>query len=203
MSEVPPAFPALPGQGWSVHKRPTFATRLAPHVSGREVRASLYAAPLWEFEVTFDGLASGSAFPGLGANSLQTLLGLFLRCQGRFGTFLYTDPTDSVVSPGAIGIGDGATRAFPATRTLGGFFEPVGWVTALRAVTVDGVPVGGWSLAAPNRIVLSAAPGAGAVIGADFSFAYLCRFLDDVQDFENVMAGLWKAEGVKFRSVRT
>ena len=55
MSETPPAFPALPGQGWSVHKRPTFATRLAPHVSGREVRASLYAAPLWEFEVTFDG----------------------------------------------------------------------------------------------------------------------------------------------------
>jgi hypothetical protein len=51
--------------------------------------------------------------------------------------------------------------------------------------------------------VLPAAPAAGAVIGADFDFAYLCRFLDDVQDFENVMAGPWKAEGVKFRSVRT
>lgn len=203
MSETPPAFPALPGQGWSVHKRPTFATRLAPHVSGREVRASLYTAPLWEFELTFDGLASGLAFPGLGANSLQALLGLFLRCQGRFGTFLYTDPTDDTVAGGAIGVGDGATRAFPAQRTLGGFSEPVGWVTALRGVTINGVPAGGWGLATPNRIVLPAAPAAGAVIGADFSFAYLCRFLDDVQDFENVMAGLWKAEALKFRSVRT
>lgn len=153
--------------------------------------------------MTFDGLASGSAFPGLGANSLQALLGLFLRCQGRFGTFLYTDPTDNAVVGGPIAIGDGATRAFPAQRMLGGFSETVGWVTALRAVTVDGTPAGGWSLAAPNRIVLPAAPAAGAVIGAAFSFAYLCRFLDDVQDFENVMAGLWKAEGVKFRSVRT
>lgn len=203
MSETPPAFPALPGQGWSVHKRPTFATRLAPHVSGREVRASLYAAPLWEFEVTFDGLAAGSAFPGLGVNSLQALLGLFLRCQGRFGTFLYTDPTNNAVSSGAIGIGDGRSLAFPAHRTLGGFSEPVGWVTALRAVTIDGAAAEGWSLDAPNRIVLPAAPAAGAVIGAAFSFAYQCRFLDDVQDFENVMAGLWKAEGVKFRSVRT
>ncbi|MDF2600274.1 MAG: uncharacterized protein K0Q54_3097 [Methylobacterium brachiatum] len=203
MTDTPPAFPVLPGQGWSVHKRPTFATRLAPHVSGREVRASLYAAPLWEFEVTFDGLASGSAYPGLGANSLQALLGLFLRCQGRFGTFLYTDSTDNTVTGGAIGVGDGTTLAFPALRTLGGFSEPVGWVTALRAVSINGAAVGGWSLAAPNRITFAGAPAAGAVIGADFSFAYLCRFVDDVQDFENVMAGLWKAEAVKFRSVRT
>ena len=203
MSEAPPAFPALPGQAWSVHKRPTFATRLAPHVSGREVRASLYAAPLWEFEVTFDGLASGSAFPGLGMNSLQALLGLFLRCQGRFGTFLYTDPTDHTVLGSPVGIGDGTAMTFPALRALGGFSDPVGWVTALRAVTVNGAPADGWSLAAPNRIVLPAPPAAGAVIGADFSFAYLCRFLDDVQDFENVMAGLWKAEALKFRSVRT
>ncbi|WP_457105906.1 DUF2460 domain-containing protein [Methylobacterium sp. P5_C11] len=152
--------------------------------------------------MTFDGLDAGAAFPGLGVNSLQALLGLFLRCQGRFGTFLYTDPTDGTVAAGAVGIGDGATRVFPALRTLGGFSEPIGWVTALRAVTVDGVPADGWSLAAPNRIVLPAAPAAGAVIGADFDFAYLCRFLDDIQDFENVMAGLWKAEGVKFRSVR-
>ena len=67
----PPSFPVLAGQGWSVHKRPTFSTRVASHVSGREVRQSLYAYTLYEFELTFDGLASGSSFPGLGATSCR------------------------------------------------------------------------------------------------------------------------------------
>ena len=37
----------------------------------------------------------GGAYPGLGAQSLQSLMGLFLQSQGQFGTFLYTDPTDN------------------------------------------------------------------------------------------------------------
>ena len=93
---TPPSFPTLPGQGWSIHKRPAFATIVASHVSGREVRDALYQNPIWQFELTFDGLASDSAsYPGLGAQSLQSLMGLFLQCQGQFGTFLYTDPTDN------------------------------------------------------------------------------------------------------------
>ena len=56
---TPPSFPALPGQSWSVHKRPTFSTRVAAHVSGREVRTPFFAHTLYEFELTFDGLAGG------------------------------------------------------------------------------------------------------------------------------------------------
>ena len=56
---TPPLIPALPGQGWSVHKKPTFATIVASHVSGREVRDALYVNPIWQFELTFDGLDEG------------------------------------------------------------------------------------------------------------------------------------------------
>jgi len=35
---VPFTFPALPGLAFSVHKKPSFSTRVASHVSGREVR---------------------------------------------------------------------------------------------------------------------------------------------------------------------
>ena len=71
-------FPALMGQGWSVHKRPTWTTLVAEHVSGREVRDQLWQNPRWEFELLFDGLdgTPSGQYEALGAQSLQQLLGL-------------------------------------------------------------------------------------------------------------------------------
>jgi len=175
-----------------------------PHVSGREVRDALYENPIWEFELGFDGLDSSSgAYPGLGANSLQSLMGLFLECQGQYGTFLYADPTDNSVSAGALATGDGATTTFPFARTLGAFLEPVGWVTTVSNIYLNGVnQPSGWSLATPNSLVFGTPPGSGVAITATFSYAFQCRFAADDQDFENFMQSLWRAESVKFRSVR-
>jgi hypothetical protein len=202
---TPPVFPTLPGQGWSVHKKPTWSTIVAPHVSGREVRYANYQYPIWQFEATFDGLGSDStSYPGLGAQSLQSLMGLFLQCQGSLGTFLYTDPSDNAIAGQTLAIGDGATTSFTFVRALGGFVEPAGWVTAVSQVTVGGVAqASGWSLATPNSLVFATAPASGAAIAASFSYAFECRFDDDNLDFENVMANLWKVESLKFRSVRT
>ncbi len=202
---IPPSFPTLPGQGWSVHKRPAFATIVASHVSGREVRDALYQNPIWQFELTFDGLASDSvSYPGLGAGSLQGLMGLFLACQGQFGTFLYADPTDNAVAAQTFAVGDGATTSFTFARTLGGFLEPVGWVTSVSEVTVGGVAQSsGWLLATPNSLVFTTAPSSGALIGASFAYAFQCRFDDDDADFEQFMQNLWTLQSLKFRSVRT
>jgi hypothetical protein len=202
---TPPTFPTLPGQGWSVHKRPNFATLIAGHVSGREVRDALYQNPIWQFELTFEGLASDSAtYPGLGAQSLQSLMGLFLQCQGQFGTFLYIDPTDNGVTAQIVATGDGVTTSFAFARALGGFLEPVGWVTSVSQVSVGGaVQSSGWSLATPSSLVFASAPAAGASIAASFSYAFECRFDDDALDFDQFMAKLWAAQSVKFRSVRT
>ena len=79
---TPLTFPQLPGQGWSVHKRPSFSTRVASHVSGREVRSALYAATLYEFELTFDGLVAGGGFGGLGGLGADRQPG---RAAGRHG----------------------------------------------------------------------------------------------------------------------
>ncbi len=203
---TPPSFPTLAGQGWSVHKEPLFSTVVAPHVSGREVRTALYQNPIWLFEVVFDGLdSSASSYPGLGANSLQSLMGLFLQCQGQYGTFLYTDPTDSAASSSTVfATGDGTTTNFALSRYMGPFLEPVGWVTSLTQVKVNGSILGsGWSLTTPNTLVFSSAPAAAATIGATFAYSFICRFDADDQDFEQFMSNLWKADSVKFRSVRT
>lgn len=202
---APPSFPRLPGQGWSVHKKPMFSTLVASHVSGREVRDPLYQNPIWQFEVTFDGLASDSAsYPGAGAQSLQSLMGLYLQCQGQYGTFLYTDPTDNAVSNQIFATGDGATTTFTFARTLGGFLEPVSWVTNVSQVTLAGVvQSAGWALSTPNSLVFSVPPANGTLIGASFAYAFLCRFDDDAVDFEQFMQNLWRVDSLKFRSVRT
>jgi hypothetical protein len=200
---TPPSFPALAGQGWSVHKRPTFSTRVASHVSGREVRQPLYAYTLYEFELTLDGLASGTAYPGLGNASLQSLMGLYLQSEGQYGTFIYTDPTDNAVTGQGIATGDGTTTAFTFIRALGGFVEPVSWVSSVANVFVNGtVQANGWSLVQPNTLSFTSAPESGQVITADFSYAFLCRFLDDQTDFEEFMNGLWQMQSLKFRSVK-
>ncbi len=131
-------------------------------------------------------------------------MGFFLQCQGQYGTFLYTDPTDSSVTNQTFATGDGSTTTFTFQRTLGGFLEPVGWVTSVSNVYLNGVSqASGWSLSTPNSLVFGAAPGSGVLIGASFTFAFQCRFDADDQDFEQFMSNLWKAESVKFKSVRT
>ena len=153
-------------------------------------------------------------------------MGFFLQNQGQFGTFLYTDPTDSVVTGGAIGTGGPAVpdgpgvTTFPFSRFMGSFFEPVGWVTSALTpgatppppvtnvyfTTPPGSPVlqtSGWSVTPPNSLVFTTAPGTGVQITADFTYAFQCRFDADDMDFEEFMSSLWKVESVKFRSLRT
>jgi hypothetical protein len=199
---MPATFPSLPGAAWPVTKRPITATRVEAHASGREVRSPLYPAALYEFGLPVEGLTPDGSFPGLGSGSLQALLGLYVQCRGTWGTFLFTDPTDGAVTNQALAAGDGATTAFPFVRTLGGLTETVGWVTGVTRVTVAGqVRTTGWSLTAPNLLAFATAPAAGAVIAADFTYAFLCRFLDDGIDFEHLMQGLWAAKSVRFRSI--
>ena len=202
---TPPSLPTLPGLAWSRRKKPAFNTRIASHVSGREARVALMNYPLYEFEATYDGLtSSASGFAGLGASSLQSLMGFFLQLQGQFGTFLYTDPDDSTVTGQGIGIGDGTTTAFTFARALGGFAEPVGWVTAVSHVYLNGTlqSGGSFSLATPNTLSFTTPPGAGVVLSADFSFAFQCRFLDDQMEFEEFMSMLFEFRTLRLMTVR-
>jgi hypothetical protein len=131
-------------------------------------------------------------------------MGFFLQIQGQFGTFLYVDPDDNTVTGQSFASGDGATRSFTMMRALGGFLEPVGWVTGILNVYVGGVvqSAGSYALGTPGTLTFTAAPANGLTIAADFSYAFNCRFLDDQMDFEEFMSNLWKLDGMKFRSVK-
>ena len=219
----PPIFPALPGQGWGVHKKPTFATTIASHVSAREVRSAHYANPVWQFELTFDGLdATATAqYGGLGAQSLQSMMGLFLQCQGQYGAFLFYDATDYRVSGQLFGTGDGTTTSFQLARSLGGFNEPViapvtsattlffssaaSVAATAPVITNNGATVAAanYAISTPGGVVtFASAPASGAALAWSGYFGFLCRFDGDDLDFEQFMANLWRAQSVKFRSLR-
>lgn len=203
---MPLALPSLPGLSWSRHKKPAFSTRVASHVSGREVRLPLMSYPLYEFEAVYAGLASSAtaAFANLGASSLQSLMGFFLQLLGQAGVFLYTDPDDNTVSGQSIGAGDGTTQIFIMPRTLGGFSEPVSYVTAVSNVYLNGSAQASanWQFTAPNMLAFATPPGSAVAIAADFSFAFQCRFLDDQLDFEEFMSALWRLDKMGFRSIK-
>ena len=81
---TPPSLPSLAGLSWSRHKKPGFSTRVASHVSGREVRVALMSYPLYEFEAVYNGLASSAtpSFTGLGAREPAKPDGLFSAAAG-------------------------------------------------------------------------------------------------------------------------
>jgi len=203
---TPLYFPSLPGQGYSVHKKPKMAANVAAHATGRESRAPTFVYPLWDFEVMFDGLDMRNPGRGaLGSQTMQSLAGFFMQLQGKYGTFLYVDPTDSKVIGQPIGTGDGSTTSFPAVRSIGGFTEPVGAITQMNAVYFNGVAqTSGWSVPAafPYMLTFATAPAAGVAITADFWFAFICRLSDDVAEFSEFMQQLNEVKTLPFQSVR-
>lgn len=108
-------FPVLPGLMWDVVKTPHWNTRVQQSVGGKEVRTQFYAAPLYRWQLKYELLRAASA-----QMELQALAGFFNARQGKFDSFLYSDPNDNTVTFHGFGAGDGVRTQFQLQRTLAG-----------------------------------------------------------------------------------
>lgn len=201
-----PDITSFPGLGWSIHRRPTNSTRISTAASGREVRTPLYATPLYEFEMIYDVLNSDSAnFQAATAESLQQIMGFFLQCQGQYAAFLFADPDFNEAMGSHLGTGDGTTTVFPLMRQVGPYSEQIQAVNVVSQVYFNGVAQSGgsWTVVNANQLEFSAAPGAGTVVTADLTYYFVCRFLEDMHDYEEFMYRLHTLQSCKIRSVRT
>jgi uncharacterized protein (TIGR02217 family) len=205
-------FPSVPGLTWPLKETPTGSTRVSTHVSGREVRAPLFAVPRYQFELVYDNLSSSPLDSGSGASSLQAIEGFFLAMQAQFESFLVKksdhtkDISDSVVSGQLLGTGDGARTDFLFTRPIGSHNEPVGQVepTGLN-VYVDGVlktVTTDYSVILPNVLRLATAPASFKSVTADYTHYFRCRFAEDTIDFSYFMYQLAEAQSVKLITVK-
>ena len=122
-------------------------------------------------------------------------MGLFLQCQGQFGTFLYTDPTDNAVTAQAIATGDGSTTTFTFDRSLGGFAEPVGWVTSrLECLSQRRQPGLGLVADDAEQPCLRPRAGSGVAIAASFAYAFHAGSTTTTSISRSSCENLWKRE---------
>lgn len=196
-----PINTSTPGLAWSVHKKPGFKTRISESAAGNEVRNALMRYPRWDYELTYEFLEDRTG----AVSSLKTLMGFFLSRQGSYDSWLFKDPDDYQAEDVWQGIGDGGTLEFPLSRSMGTFFERIGQVDTSNLVRIakDGVTVdpGDYSILMPNRLVFYVAPAIGEIITATFQFYFVCRFIEDTQDYEKFMDKLWSLQTCEFRSI--
>lgn len=209
-----PTLPKL--NGFSVHKKPTFASLVSTPPSGREVTNFQQAVPLWEFELTYEVLRERTQNqipwgPFSAFDELQQISQVFLACGGQYGWFYYDDPTDDSRQNQNLGTGDGTTKNFLFIRNLTGYgglvvSEPVGGVDIGRTLNVylNGTlqdPATYTVSSSGTTLKFVTPPGSGVVVSADFYFFYLCRFVTDDVDFEEFMYNRWSVKSLRFRSL--
>jgi hypothetical protein len=203
-----PVFPALP-YGFPIKWTPTLKTTIGTASSGREARLNNQPSALHQFELVFEELRdqTQNAIPFAelaGFTQYMQLCQLWLGMYGRFGLFYFDAPWDDSRTDQLIGTGDGTTTGFVVSRTVGigavTITEFVGGLNTVINVKIAGVPTSAYTVSG-NAIILNTAPSLGAAITATFSFYYVCRFMEDNQDFEEFYKDRWTVNSLKFRSI--
>ena len=203
-------FPELAGLTWDIKKTPKFSTHIASHVSGREVRMSNYAYPVWTWEMTYEVLRAGTE------QELQLLMGFFLARSGSFDTFLYKDPDEHNELVGIpLGVGDASLTKFTMFKSFAGFAEPCGYVDPSSIHVYFGAYSGGsgpppplveqtsgWSFISPNQISFVIPVPIDTMVVADYNWYYRVRFGEDAQDYNQFMYQLWELKTLTIQTVK-
>lgn len=194
-------FPSsLPGLAWNVSMAPAFSTTIKKAVSGRELRASFMAYPLWSFTLSYEFLRDGSR-----GTDLDTLVGFFLSMKGQYDSFLFTSPADSTVTAMPFGTGNASTTAFQLTRSFGAggftFVEPVQNINGAPSIYINGAlktVTSDYTINSTGIVTFTSAPANAAALTWTGSFYYRCRFLQDSAEFSAFMKDLWEMKKLSF-----
>ena len=150
---------------------PTFSTAILTAAGGAEQRNVGWAEPRTQYDVG----------PGVRSEAdIATLLGFFRARMGPARAFRLRDPFDATGVDEMLGRGDATGRRFALVKHYDGVVRRiVRPVTGSVRVAVDGVATQGFQVEAGGTIVLDAAPPAGAVVRASFTFDVMVRFAED------------------------
>lgn len=107
-------FPTLAGLTWNVLKSPRWSSKVQQSVGGKEMRAAYWTTPLYTWQLTYELLRASALL------ELQALIGFFNARQGKFDSFLFSDPSDNSVTAMGFGVGDAVKTAFQLQRSLAG-----------------------------------------------------------------------------------
>lgn len=193
-------LPYMPGLKWGSTKTAIWSTKVQRAASGRTLRAAYYSFPLWKFSLSYEVLRSATALA-----ELQAMVGFFNARQGKFDSFLYTDPEDNAVSLQQFGIGVAGQTQYQLVRTYGGVVEPVRGLPSAPLIYVGGVlKTAGvdYTLSSVGLVTFATSPSQGQALTWSGSFCYRVCFLQDMAEFENFLHKLWNLKKIEFETVK-
>lgn len=198
-----PVFPTLIGLGFSVMRKPMWKRLSQESVSGQDNPIQLWSYPRWAYELTFSILRSDAVH--LEWQTLAAFYNLVMLGPGL--VFQFTDVDDNSVTDQQFGTGNGTTSAFPLTRTMTGtggivFNEPV-FAPTITSIKIAGTPTVAYTLGTQGLVTFTSPPGIGNALTWTGTYNWLCRFDDDVTDFEKFMSTFWKLGKIKFTTIKT
>jgi hypothetical protein len=211
-----PIFPTLP-QGFPIKISPSMDTVVGTTKSLREMRVPQRLLPLWDIEILFEELKDQtqnqvpySTFAGF--EQYQELVQLWVMMYGQSNVFAFDCPWDNSRTDQSIGVGNGTTIEFIISRTWGtgstATTAPVGMINVVTNVKVNGIIVPTSQYYTDGNILRFVGsdgqpypPAIGEAVTMTFSFYYLCRFVEDEQDFEEFALNRWTVPSLKFRAV--
>lgn len=195
-------FPKLPGQGFLVKKSKAWSTGETKSTSGLSRRVGYWSSPTYTFQVKHNALRQY-------VNMLEAerLLAFFDSCNGKLGFFYYLDPDDYTVSGDQFGTGDGQTTAFQLGRILAkgttqANLEPVRALWQTPTIDVAGAPTSAYALNTTGLVTFTTPPANGAALTWSGKFLYLCHFIDDTLDLQEIVKLLWSQAGLQFETLK-
>jgi uncharacterized protein (TIGR02217 family) len=218
----PPLFPSAALRGLTLEMKRTFeyASVVSKAASGRENVATWQEMPIIHFELNIDWLPDD---PNLAAEQLplgstqfpftdyETLVGFFQFVRGQFAPFylrladLTQKDADSTLTGQLVGTGDGTTKYFQLSRSMGSTYEPVQNVDVNSPINIylNGSPLlTGWAINTLGVLIFASnAPSAGVTITADFSYFYLCRFDEETLEIDQTLINLNDVQTLKMRTI--
>jgi hypothetical protein len=211
-----PVFPDLP-QGFPVKFSPAMETVVGTTKSLREIRVPQRLTPLWDLEIVFEELRDQTQnvtpyTPFAGFTQYEQLVQLWLMMYGQTNIFAFFAPWDNSRTDQTIGVGDGLTYIFPIYRTWGqggqATLALIGNIREVFNVKVNGVtiPTAKYKVSRNKLYFLGPngqqfPPAVDAVVTMTMSYYYICRFVEDEQDFEEFGKNRWTLTSLKFRAV--
>lgn len=210
-------FPELP-YGFPVKVTIVWDTTIGTTKSLREMRVAQQQFPLWDIELVFPELRDQTQNIDLdqrmlGYTQYQRIVQLWLSMYGQTGVFKFDAPWDNSRKDQYIATGDGVSWHFPIFHTWGRGAQAtllqIGMINTVYAVYFNGVEVP----ASDYYIIRDTIyfnnptctnprpPPNGTIVTMTFSFYYLCRFVEDEQDFEEFSKDRWTVPALKFRAI--
>lgn len=191
-------FPALLGLAWSFTRAGIWQTNVQQAGSGKELRATNWSYPIWEWTLSYEFLRAGGTLL-----EYETLVGFFNARRGQYDTFLFTDPDDNSATNQTFGTGDGTTTSFQLLRALGGFVEPVRDLRSVPVIMVSGaVQSSGYTVSSTGIVTFTTPPAGGAPLTWSGGYYFRCRFGDDNATLEQFQRAYWTLKQIRIRSVK-